>query len=56
MKGGPDHCYGHPARESPMALYYLHHCFSQGIPSLLPSIFTPGQFLKKKIASSQDLI
>ncbi|CDH43604.1 hypothetical protein BN874_1260012 [Candidatus Contendobacter odensis Run_B_J11] len=37
-------------------LHYLHHCFSQGMPSLFPSILTPGQFLKKKVASSQDVI
>ena len=36
--------------------YRLHHCFSQGMPSLLPSIFTPEQFLRKKYASSQDVI
>ena len=35
---------------------YLHHCFSQGIPSLFPSILTPGQFCKKKVASWQDVI
>ncbi len=35
---------------------YLHHCFSQGMPSLFPSILTPGQFCKKKVASWQDVI
>jgi hypothetical protein len=35
---------------------HLHHCFSQGMPSLFPSILTPGQFCKKKVASWQDVI
>jgi len=35
---------------------YLHHCFSQGMPSLFPSILTPGQYCKKKVASWQDVI
>ena len=35
---------------------YLHHCFSQGMPSLLPSIFVPGQFCRKYVASAQDVI
>lgn len=34
----------------------LHHCLSQGIPSLSPSIFTPGQFRRKNVASAQDVI
>ena len=33
-----------------------HHCFSQGTPSWFPSISTPGQFLKKYVASWQDVI
>lgn len=33
-----------------------HHCLSQGTPSLLPSILVPGQFFKKKVASSQEVI
>ncbi|HJT26362.1 MAG TPA: hypothetical protein VJ784_03045 [Pyrinomonadaceae bacterium] len=33
-----------------------HHCCSQGTPSLSPSICVPGQFLRKNIASSQDVI
>jgi len=40
----------HPIR------YLLHHCFSQGMPSLFPSIFTAGQFLRKNVASSQEVI
>ena len=35
---------------------YRHHCFSQGTPSLLPSIFTPGQFFKKYVASAHEVI
>ena len=35
---------------------YLHHCFSHGMPSLFPSIFTPGQFFKKNVASAQEVI
>jgi hypothetical protein len=35
---------------------YLHHCFSQGMPSLFPSIFVPGQFFRKKVASAHDRI
>jgi hypothetical protein len=35
---------------------YLHHCFSHGTPSLFPSIFTPGQFLRKNVASAQEVI
>jgi hypothetical protein len=35
---------------------FLHHCCSQGIPSPSPSILTLGQFLRKKVASAQDLI
>lgn len=33
-----------------------HHCFSQGMPSKSPSISTPGQFLRKKVASAQEVI
>ena len=33
-----------------------HHCFSQGTPSPSPSIFTPGQFSRKYVASSQEVI
>ena len=33
-----------------------HHCFSQGMPSPFPSICTPGQFLRKNVASSQEVI
>jgi len=35
---------------------YLHHCCSHGMPSLFPSIFTPGQFFKKKVASAHEVI
>jgi hypothetical protein len=35
---------------------YLHHCFSHGTPSPFPSIFVPGQFFKKYVASAQDVI
>src|SRR5688500_12232758 len=35
---------------------YRHHCFSQGTPSLSPSISTPGQLSRKKVASGQDAI
>ena len=35
---------------------YLHHCFSHGMPSLLPSILVPGQLLRKKFASAQEVI
>ena len=35
---------------------YLHHCFSHGMPSLLPSILVPGQFLRKYVASAQEVI
>jgi hypothetical protein len=46
-----------PAKPSPDGLdYRLHHCCSQGTPSLLPSIFTPGQFFRKKVASAQEVI
>lgn len=34
----------------------LHHCSSQGIPSLSPSIFTLGQFFRKNLASLHELI
>jgi len=39
-----------------VSLGYLHHCFSHGMPSLLPSILVPGQFLRKNIASAQEVI
>jgi hypothetical protein len=39
-----------------MRRYLRHHCCSQGTPSLFPSIFTPGQLRRKKVASSQDVI
>lgn len=39
-----------------VSLAYLHHCFSHGIPSLLPSILVPGQFLRKNVASAQEVI
>lgn len=35
---------------------YLHHCFSHGMPSLFPSIFTPGQLRRKNVASSHEVI
>ena len=35
---------------------YLHHCFSHGMPSLFPSIFVPGQFLRKNVASVHEVI
>src|SRR5215216_4166723 len=34
----------------------VHHCCSQGTPSLSPSIWVPGQFARKNFASSQDVI
>jgi len=39
-----------------VSLGYLHHCFSHGMPSLLPSILVPGQFLRKNVASAQEVI
>ena len=36
--------------------YLLHHCLSHGTPSLFPSIRTPGQFVRKNVASSQEVI
>jgi len=33
-----------------------HHWLSQGVPSWLPSIFVPGQFLRKNLASAQEVI
>jgi hypothetical protein len=35
---------------------YWHNCCSQGTPSRSPSICVPGQFLRKKVASAQDVI
>jgi hypothetical protein len=37
-------------------VYRLHHCCSQGTPSLFPSIFTPGQLRRKNVASAQEVI
>lgn len=34
----------------------VHHCCSQGTPSLLPSICVPGQFLRKNFASAHEVI
>ena len=34
----------------------VHHCCSQGTPSWSPSIWTLGQFRRKKVASSQEVI
>src|SRR5262245_3571683 len=34
----------------------VHHCCSQGTPSLSPSIAVPGQFLRKNFASEQEVI
>ena len=34
----------------------LHHCCSQGVPSLSPSIIVPGQLSRKNFASSHDVI
>src|SRR5574343_1569180 len=51
-----------PITSSFMALFlnlpfaYLHHCRSQGMPSLLPSILVPGQCCRNQVASSQDVI
>ncbi len=39
-----------------MPAYRLHHCCSQGTPSLFPSIFAPGQLRRKNVASAQDVI
>lgn len=39
-----------------MTHYLRHHCRSQGTPSLFPSILTPGQLRRKKVASSQEVI
>jgi hypothetical protein len=36
--------------------YPPHHCDSHGTPSRSPSISTPGQFLRKKVASAQECI
>lgn len=36
------------------SLSALHHCRSQGIPLPSPSILTPGQCLRKKVASSHE--
>jgi hypothetical protein len=36
--------------------YGRHHWRSQGTPSLLPSILTPGQFFRNQVASSQERI
>lgn len=36
--------------------YQRHHCVSQGTPSLSPSIFIPGQFCKKFLASLHEVI
>jgi hypothetical protein len=36
--------------------YCLHHCCSHGIPSWFPSIFTPGQFFRKNVASAHEVI
>ena len=36
--------------------HYRRHCFSQGTPSLFPSIFVPGQCCRKYVASAQKLI
>jgi len=34
----------------------VHHCCSQGTPSLFPSIFVPGQLLTKNLASLHEVI
>lgn len=48
-----------PARTTP-AIHFakgpVHHCRSQGTPSLLPSMRTSGQFRRKNVASAQDVI
>ena len=33
---------------------YLHHWLSHGMPSLSPSIFVPGQFFRKNVASAHE--
>lgn len=43
-------------RPNGLSHLYLHHCDSQGIPSLSPSIFVSGQFFRKNVASAQEVI
>ena len=47
---------GNRSRPCHSSRVYLHHCDSQGIPSLFPSIFVPGQFFRKNVASAQEVI
>ena len=44
------------ASRSVLHRYGLHHCRSQGTPSWLPSICTPGQFFRNQVASAHELI
>jgi len=51
---GTDYQYLHWERS--FSGLHLHHCRSHGMPSLLPSIFVPGQFLRNQVASSHEVI
>lgn len=49
-------CSNHTLRRNRRLCFQWHHCLSQGTPSLFPSIFVPGQFSKKNVASSQEVM
>jgi hypothetical protein len=57
--GAPDQL-NQPGRNDASGLDYLdaalHHWSSQGTPSRSPSILTPGQRLRKYIASAHEVI
>ncbi len=54
------HAVGAPLERGVRPRYFangcVHHCCSQGVPSRLPSIFTPGQLAKKNFASLHERI
>jgi hypothetical protein len=45
-----------PRIQSYLANGLVHHCCSQGVPSLFPSIFVPGQLWMNHFASVQEVI
>ena len=55
-RDGPDHSSDELKRVPPVLPDQLHHCRSQGTPSLFPSILVFGQLRRKYLASAHDVI
>src|SRR5690606_15301938 len=56
VDGGSERHYPPADTRTPVSPAQLHHCRSQGSPSLFPSIFVFGQLRRKYSASAHDVI